>query len=64
MDVCVGVVFKGKDGLVAIIFFYFFIYVGCPGQLTVAIIFKNTGCVLEMHQQHYLFIYLLSHLDL
>jgi hypothetical protein len=42
--VCVGVVFKGKDGLVAIIF-------------------KNTGCVLEMHQQHYLFIYLLSHLD-
>lgn len=44
MDVCVGVVFKGKDGLVAIIF-------------------KNTGCVLEVHQQHYLFIYLLSHLD-
>jgi len=33
----VGVVFKGKDGLVIIIF-------------------KNTGCVLEMQQQHYLFI--------
>jgi hypothetical protein len=37
----VGVVFKGKDGLVIIIF-------------------KNTGCVLEMQQQHYLFIYCLT----